>query len=849
MDNHSDRDLVAEAVDQAQKWLKRSEQLMTSAERKVQKRMAGLADRPLDRVILSGLIDQGFRSRNPARAADQISFILDRYPAPDFFSPLEKALVRIFRILAPFLPGLLVPMVVRRIMSETSAWILPGEKDRLYTHLDRRTREGVRMNINHLGEAVLGEDEASTRLTHYLEDLASPSVECISVKISTLCPQIQPLAFEYTVTLLVGHLSTLYRAAAASSFTGKDGTGAPKLVYLDMEEYKDLELTAEAFKRTLARQEFHNYQAGMALQAYLPDSARIQRELTEWARERVAEGGSPIRIRVVKGANMEMERLESSLRNWPLAPYGTKGETDANYKRMVEYGLRPENINAVRLGIASHNIFDLALAHRLAAVNGVSEHLSIEMLEGMADHIRRAVGEDVPDCLLYAPVAGREQFINAIAYLFRRLDENTGRGNFLRYAPTLKPGTREWKLLLDQFVSSWEKRHLADQRPNRRQDRTTEDPGERKGSLHTGTFTNEPDTDWSLRANREWAGQIRHKWMSRPDEKPKMVPLVVAGREIHGGRNIRESNDPSRINDKVCIVCCAMANEGDISEAVAAARDDPDGWREMDLDRRRTVLSKVAVELRRARGDLIGAAAAETGKVFTEADPEVSEAVDFAEFYPWSAALFDNLESVSCRGRGVGVVISPWNFPIAIPAGGILASLAAGNTVIFKPASTAVLTGWQLAQCFWRAGVSRNVLQFLPCDGAVEGRRLTGNSGIDYVILTGGTDTGMEILRSKPDLFLMAETGGKNATIVTAMADRDQAVANVIHSAFSNSGQKCSATSLLVLEREVYEEAAFKKQLVDAARSYRTGSAWDFDNRMGPLIRPPGKDLLWALTE
>jgi RHH-type proline utilization regulon transcriptional repressor/proline dehydrogenase/delta 1-pyrroline-5-carboxylate dehydrogenase len=207
------------------------------------------------------------------------------------------------------------------------------------------------------------------------------------------------------------------------------------------------------------------------------------------------------------------------------------------------------------------------------------------------------------------------------------------------------------------------------------------------------------------------------------------------------------------------------------------------------------------MEIRRARGDLIGTAAATTGKVFTEADPEVSEAVDFAEYYPYSVKTFADMHNISCRGKGVGVVISPWNFPIAIPCGGIVASLASGNNVIFKPASSAILVAWRLCQCFWNAGISKNTLQFVPCSGATTGGKLTKHPDVDYVILTGGTDTGLSLLAGTPDMFLAAETGGKNATIVTAMSDRDQAIKNVVHSAFSNCGQKCSATSLLILER------------------------------------------------
>ena len=195
------------------------------------------------------------------------------------------------------------------------------------------------------------------------------------------------------------------------------------------------------------------------------------------------------------------------------------------------------------------------------------------------------------------------------------------------------------------------------------------------------------------------------------------------------------------------------------------------------------------------------------------------------------------------------MVISPWNFPIAIPCGGITAALAAGNTVIFKPSSDAALVAWEVCRCFWRAGVPQTALQFLPCSGATTAARLTGDPDVDFVILTGGTATGLSILKQRPDLFLAAETGGKNAVIVTDMSDRDQAISDVIYSAFGNCGQKCSAASLLILEPEVYQDAGFKRQLVDAARSLGTGSAWDFSNKMGPLIHPPREDLAKALTK
>src|SRR5258706_2244184 len=162
--------------------------------------------------------------------------------------------------------------------------------------------------------------------------------------------------------------------------------------------------------------------------------------------------------------------------------------------------------------------------------------------------------------------------------------------------------------------------------------------------------------------------------------------------------------------------------------------------------------------IRKGRADLMGAALANAGKTLAESDPEVSEAIDFCEFYSLCAGEFSSLPGLVARGKGVVAVIPPWNFPIAIPCGGIAAALAAGNTVILKPASPAVLVAYELCQCFWRAGISKRVLQFVPCPGDTGGQILANHPLISSVILTGGTDTALQMLRRTPDLHLCAET-------------------------------------------------------------------------------------------
>ena len=235
-------------------------------------------------------------------------------------------------------------------------------------------------------------------------------------------------------------------------------------------------------------------------------------------------------------------------------------------------------------------------------------------------------------------------------------------------------------------------------------------------------------------------------------------------------------------------------------------------------------------------------------KAVTEADPEVSEAVDFARYYARALGAGDTVDGCRLDPLGVVVVAPPWNFPLSIPAGGVLAALAAGNAVLLKPAPEAVLVGWHLAQSLWSAGIPGEVLQFVPCPDDDVGRGLITDPRVDGVILTGSVETARRFLEWRPDLRLFAETSGKNAIIVTALADRDQAVRDLVRSAFGHNGQKCSAASLAICEAEVYDDPVFRRQLRDAAASLAVGSAWEPASRITPLTQPPGAALQRALS-
>lgn len=810
---------------------------LTFFEWREQRQLARMVRDPQGRATFTAFVDRLFRAQDPRVTTDALIHLLEVHGIPRFLGFFEQVGMRLFQWFGEVFPSIVVPFVKSITRGKTRRVIIPGEEKLLHRHLRRRMREGVRMNMNIVGDDVLGDAEAAAHLLAYTEALRDPLINTISVKLSTLYPHVSSLAHDHTVEVSTAKLCELLDVARQYPWMHPDGTFTSKFINVDMEEYRDLPITIDAFTRALEK--YPDVSAGLVLQAYLPDSFPALRDITAWARERVRRGGAPIKVRIVKGANMEMEKVEASVRGWPRSPYLEKWETDANYYAILCDALQPENTAAVHLGVASHNIFTIAHAALLAEARGIPRaQYTFEMLEGMANHVQRSVREFFGNVLLYAPVARREHVLSTLGYLTRRLDENTAAENFLSRSFGLKVGSPAWSVeaKLYERACSGNVSNL----PRRQQNRLAE---EAPVTLLTDPFRNEPDTDFTLRQNREWIERVRAKWMERSGREAGGAPIVIGNGEIWVPGSVKERWDPSR--PSVIVSRRSEANVDDVRRALSYAKEDWDGWRSRSMQDRSEILLRSAQELRKHRGDLIGVALAEAGKVVTELDSEISEAIDFAEYYARSAYELSQLSNVKLTGRGVGVVVSPWHFPIAIPVGGICAALTA-NTVIVKPASDTALTAWELVSHLYSAGVPKSALQFLPCTSEAA-LSLVHHHDADFVIFTGGTETALRILEGKPSMRLFAETGGKNVTIVTPMADREQAIKHVLHSAFTHSGQKCSATSLFILVGEVYGDPKFKRQLKDAVESLPAGSAWEFQTTVNPLIRPPSGVLAEAL--
>ncbi|MGA3216160.1 MAG: bifunctional proline dehydrogenase/L-glutamate gamma-semialdehyde dehydrogenase [Acidimicrobiales bacterium] len=827
-------DPVSDAEHYAELLLLEAGRLEGATDRRRRRRVGAIIADQASREFLMDLTDQVLRIGPPRRAARRLNDLVAERGIPSFAGEMDRLALVLGARLAPVVPQLVMPLVTSRLRREFGTVVLPANPARLARHVRRRAAEHIRLNVNLLGEAVLGDDEARWRTELVIGLLGRPEVDYISVKISSVCAQLDVVAYEHSLARIVDRLRTIYTAAAAAK--------PAKFINLDMEEYRDLNLTIDAFTTLLAERQFADLDAGIVLQAYLPDSYAALERLACFARKRHVEHGSAVKVRLVKGANLAMERVEAELRGWEQAPYATKAEVDANYMRLLDLALAPENAGALRIGVASHNLFDIGWALALRDSVG-ADRVEVEMLEGMANAQALAVSRTAGGLLLYAPIVRRDDFESAVAYLVRRFDENTAPENFLSHVFDLRLGSPAWVAERSRFEDSVTDRLLPPGKPRRTQDRAAETRGPAEAGSESA-FANAPDTDFALGANRAWLNQQLGK---RTSPRCEEVPAVVDSERVTAplsGVGI----DPSEPSEP--LYRYVEADLETVERAVATARRSCESWRAKPAAERRAVLHAVGCELAADRGECIAVMSHDAGKTVGEADPEVSEAIDFARYYGDQAV---RLERSGTAYRfdpyRVVVVVPPWNFPLAIPAGGVLAALAAGAAVILKPAPETVLTAWSLVRCCWAAGVPKDVLQFVPCADDEIGRRLVSHEDVDAVILTGAFDTARLFLEWRPGLALHAETSGKNAVVITAAADQDDAIRDLLRSAFSHSGQKCSAASLAIIEAPLYDDRRFLARLADAVRTLRVGPAWDPVSQVGPLIRPPSGPLARALRE
>jgi len=825
------------AIEIAECLLKDSKKNLSRPEKNLQKIIAKMIKRPLEKGIFLLAIDQCFRAKKAIRSADQITYLIRQFNIPSFFSYSTKFSLLFFKYFSPKATRFIVPYLTRKLRKEIANIVIPCEAE-FSEYLKKRSEENVKVNVTHIHEDTLSASDAKKNLQLYLDDLKESDIDCISIKISSIYSQINSLTFDDTIDNLAKGLRKLYRHAMDHPTKLSENLEKPKFVNLDLEEHNDLHLTITLFIKVLSEPEFHNLSAGITLQAYFPESFELQKKITEWAKKRVSNSGAPVKIRIIKGTNLALEQLRSSLGNLEQPTYTSKARVNASFMEMMMHAMIPENARAAHVEIVTHNLFDIGLALLTMNEYQVKPYVSFEMLEGMANHIMRSAKKVTSNISVYCPVAKKSDLPYSIAYLIRCLDDSTGHDNFLKHISILKSGSEEWETQSNTFSKSIKYIPKLKHDPRRVQDRSID-----SNSYNLNTpFENEPITDFSLTQNLEFA---KNTILKLQNFKPDLIPCVINGKIISENEDGLGYNpsDPTTPYYRY-----TLAKQSHINECLDSASSFFSSWKETKLQERLEVFQQISKLLREKRQELLGIIISDTGKILTEADSEINKAIDYVEYYSRLYMQIKNSKGISIEPKGVVLIESSWDSPCSDAVNGIASALITGNCVIFKPSPKALLISWHLAKIFWEANIPKEALQFLNLNQKDEDSYLINNSCLNKVVLAGSSDVTKSFLNLKHDLELRSETYVKNSMIITNMCDVDLAIKDLITSAFSGSGQKRSSISLAIIEKDLYYDADFMKKLKDAAQSLTVGVATDLSTYIGPLIEKPNENLEKALT-
>ncbi|HBE21530.1 MAG TPA: L-glutamate gamma-semialdehyde dehydrogenase [Cyanobacteria bacterium UBA11149] len=749
------------------------------------------------------------------------------------------------------MPGQIAATTVSTAVETLAHKYIAGETiKQVVKTIERLRKEKMAFTLDLLGEAVITETEAQSYLENYLDlmteltqeakswstvkeiDIADgeklPHVQ-VSVKLTAFYSQFDPLDEEGSKARVCDRIRILLRRAKEL------GTA----VHFDMEQYVYKDMTLAILKDLLMEEEFRDRtDIGMTLQAYLRDSKKDLQDLIVWGKKR----GYPITIRLVKGAYWDQETIKSRQNHWPQPVYNNKVATDANFEEMTQLLL--ENHEYLYAGIGSHNVRSQAKAIAIAEhLNIPRRRFEMQVLYGMGDQLAKALVQRGHRVRVYAPYG---DLLPGMAYLIRRLLENTANSSFLRQslenrpidellaAPKVILAKDEITDVTDSFSISERKLPCID-----------------NGS--SPEFYNAADTDYAQVRARE-AGEKGLKFVRQ--ELGKTYLPLIDGKYVETVETV-DSVNPSNFSEVIGKIGLISIEQADM--ALAAAKAAFPGWRKTPAKERGDILRKAADLMEKRRPELSAWICLEVGKALREADAEVSEAIDFCCYYADEMERLDRGYNYDIAGennryiyqpRGIALVISPWNFPLAIATGMTVAALVAGNCTLLKPAETSSVITAKLTEILVEAGIPKGVFQYVPGKGSQVGAYMVKHPDVHLIAFTGSQEVGCRIYADAAILQpgqkhlkrVIAEMGGKNGIIVDESADLDQAVAGVVQSAFGYSGQKCSACSRVIVVESVYD--AFLMRLVEAARSLNVGLAENPGTKVGPVIDGKARDRI-----
>jgi len=742
--------------------------------------------------------------------ADLIQHLQDYFKDDEFPLPalLKWGLNRTHRAVSSHL---VAPTVRHAIQILSKRFLVSDDLKNILQLRDDLQRSGAQVSFDLLGEVAVSEAEADDYLAtylHFIEHLASNTETQrdanLSIKPSSLYSQLSPVAYEASVTGLSDRLRPLLRAAMHYHVT----------IMLDMEHYAVKNIILDTFMSVLTEHEFIGIKhVGIAIQAYLKETPKDIETLLDWVEHRQTS----VIVRLVRGAYWDFETVLARQQGWPLPVWASKAETDVCYEHCLARLFAASD--AVYTAVGTHNLRSVAVAQALAKQYGLSQKkFEYQMLFGMAEPLRTALLKSGYPVRVYVPFG---QLLPGMSYLVRRLLENSSSQSILRLLQTADVQD----ILLPPSDAACDQVGSVE--------------------LVESVFRNCPKAQFMSLQERV---NFRQALDSVGALLGQVYPLMVGGEEIHSEYSFISYN-PSR--PKQVVGRFHAASEGVVEQAVNVARFALQAWREWGMYKRAEICLRAAELLQARRFEFAALEVYEVGKTWQEADADVAEAIDFLVYYAHSARRFEapichhlpgETNTSHYESLGVCAVISPWNFPLALMVGMVSAALVTGNTVVLKPSSDAATCAAWFVDLLAEAGVPNGVISALPGPGEKVGLQLVCHPKVKFIAFTGSLNVGREIIQkaAQPEIYqhhfkrVIAEMGGKNAIIVDADADIDEAVVAIVQSAFGFQGQKCSACSRVIVVGDIYETLCTR--LVAATQSLLVGSPEQPEHQVGPVI-------------
>lgn len=770
------------------------------------------------------------------------------------------------------MPGQVAATTVATAVETLAHRYIAGENiKQVLKTIERLRKDKMAFTVDLLGEAVITEAEAQSYLERYL-DLMQQLAEAaknwatvplidqadgeplakvqVSVKLTAFYSQFDPLDPQGSEARVSDRIRILLRRAKELGVA----------VHFDMEQYEYKDLIFNILKKLLLEEEFRaRTDIGMTIQAYLRDSEQDAKALIGWAKER----GYPMTIRLVKGAYWDQETIKAEQKHWPQPVYNDKAATDANFENITQLLLK--NHQYVYAAIGSHNV--RSQAHAIAVAQSLkvpSRCFEMQVLYGMGDKLAKALVDQGYRVRVYCPYG---ELLPGMAYLIRRLLENTANSSFLRQnlenrpveellaPPTFKQEDKEKVARGDgrrELVATDTDDKVA-RGEGRREFRTLEENG--KTAVK---FVGAADTDYAEEESRKESQQALQT--VRQQLGKTYLPLING--EYVNTQEMINSVNPSNYTEVVGKIGLSSVEQAE--QAMQAAKAAFPSWRKTPVQQRAGILYKAADLMEQRRAELAAWIVLEVGKTVREADAEVSEAIDFCRYYAMEMERLEQGYNYDVAGetnryiyqpRGIAVVISPWNFPLAIATGMTVAALVAGNCTLLKPAETSSVIAAKLTEVLVDAGIPKGVFQYVPGKGSQVGAYLVNHIDTHVIAFTGSQEVGCRIYAEAANLKpgqkhmkrVIAEMGGKNAIIVDESADLDQTVIGVVQSAFGYSGQKCSACSRVIVHTAIYD--SFVRRFTEATKSLNIGAAELPGTKVGPVIDANARDRIREYIE